>query len=412
MVRVLTAGVLLCAIAAAAQEPQPGRLSAGLDAGWVDAQGNTPWTDGSVGKLLSEGGELTLRRGFLDYAYRLTDTIELRAAAEAYDDDLGPAVDLTEAWAEWRPVPSSPTRYRLRAGAFFPRVSLENTEAGWTSPYTLAASAINTWVAEELRSLGAELSVSRRPAVLGGNQEFAVHASVFLGSDPAGSLLAWRGWSAHGRQTRFGDELPLPPLPQIQPGMMFEAQDPYVTPLREIDDQPGYAVTADWQLRQRLQLRAGRYDNRADPEALVSGQYGWRTRFTHLGLQATLPGGFGVLGQAMTGSTVMGPVMNGAHVVDTSFDAWFLMLTYRSDRHRLSLRRDDFSVTDNDQTPLDDNSDDGSAWTASYRYTMSENLDLVAEYLRIRTHHPAWAYYSLDPLATEQQWQLIVRLAI
>ena len=44
----------------------------------------------------------------------------------------------------------------MKAGAFFPTISLENDDIGWTSPYTLSASAINTWIGEELRTIGTE----------------------------------------------------------------------------------------------------------------------------------------------------------------------------------------------------------------------------------------------------------------
>ncbi len=45
------------------------------------------------------------------------------------------------------------------------------------------------------------------------------------------------------------------------------------------------------------------------------------TKFEHIGAHAALPGDWELLFQWMTGSTVMGPVMNGAHVVDTEFDS-------------------------------------------------------------------------------------------
>jgi len=66
-------------------------------------------------------------------------------------------------FTEWRPVPKSATRYRLKLGAFYPNISLEKVDPAWSSPYTQNFSAINTWIAEEIRTFGAELSMSRRP---------------------------------------------------------------------------------------------------------------------------------------------------------------------------------------------------------------------------------------------------------
>ena len=413
MVRVLVTAALLAgtALPGHAKELRGGhKLDLGLELGYIDASGYESWTEGSVGKLRDNEPGARVSRAFLDFTGKLADTLDARVALEGYDDDLGNAIDVTQAYLEWRPVPKSPTRYRLKLGAFYPRISMENVDPGWSSPYTLNSSAINTWVAEELRSVGAELSISRRPQSLGNAHEFSVHTSVFQGSDPAGSLLAWKGWSIHDRQTRYSDELPLPPLPQIQPGMMFEDQDPYVTPLREIDGRLGFYVTADWKYRRSFQLRVGHYDNRADPLKLISGQYGWTTRFEHVGFQATLPGEVGLIGQWMSGSTVMGPVMNGAHVVDVEYESYFLLLTRAFGDHRISARYDNFDLTQNDRTPEDNNAEYGIGWTLNYRFEMSENVGLVAEWLSIKTHHCGWIYYGLDPTKTERQLQLSLKL--
>ncbi len=63
-------------------------------------------------------------------------------------------VDVTEAWLEWRPVPQSAWRSNVKIGAFYPPVSLEHRAPGWSNPYTISSSALNTWVGEELRTIG------------------------------------------------------------------------------------------------------------------------------------------------------------------------------------------------------------------------------------------------------------------
>jgi hypothetical protein len=274
----------------------------------------------------------------------------------------------------------------------------------------MSFSAINTWVAEELRTFGAELSVSRRPAMFGGNHTFRLQGAAFVGNDPAGSLLAWKGWSVHDRQSRFGDELPLPPLPQIRPGMMFEAQDPFVAPFREIDDRAGFYLNGEWQVGQLLRIRAMHYDNRADPTILDDGQYAWTTKFEHIGAHLALPDNWELLFQWMIGSTVMGPVIDGAHAVDTEYDAKYLMLSKSYDRHRLSARYDNFEVTQNDDTDEDNNSEDGHAWTIAYIYNYSDTMSFAAESLYIKTHHCGWSYYGLDPVLSEKQYQLSLQL--
>jgi len=393
-----------------AQEPSRHDLAFGLDLGYVSVSGYESWTQGSVGKLRHDEDGAVVSRAFLDYEARLTDTIDATVVLEFNDDGLGNVIDFTEAYLEWRPLPRSANRYRLKVGSFYPRISLENVERGWSSPYTMNFSAINTWVAEELRSVGAELSYSRKPASLGGAHEFSVNGAVFWNNDPAGSMLAWKGWSVHDRQTRYSDKLPLPPLPQIQPGMMFSAQDPYVVPLRETDDRASYYLNAEWRYGNRLLARAMHYDNRADPTSLVSGQYGWTTEFDHLGLQTTLPGDTGLIAQWMSGSTVMGPVMNGARVVDVEYDSYFILFTRAFGSHRVSARYDNFEVTQNDSIPEDDNRESGLAWTVGYQYTYSDKISLASEWLSIKTHRRAVVYYDLDPTVVERQFQFTVKL--
>jgi len=383
-----------------------------LDIAYVDVSGLPSWTEGSVGKLRHGDDDFVMNRMFIDYSGRLTDTLNAHVVLEAYDDDLGDAIDFTQAYVEWRPVPKSATRYRLKLGAFYPKISLENVDPAWSSPYTQSFSAINTWIAEEIRTFGAELSMSRRPVSLGGAHAFTIDVATFWGNDPAGSFLAWKGWSVHDRQTRFGDKLPLPPLPQIQPGMMFDDQDPYVEPFREIDGRAGYYATAEWRYGKQFLLRAGHYDNRANPEKEAGGQYAWATKFEHLGLQATLPGEIGLIAQWMIGSSQMGPWLNGAHVVDIEFDSQFALLTRSFNRHRVSVRYDHFEVTQNDQTEEDNNPETGHAWTLGYQFGLSKKVSLAAEWLSIKTHRCANEYYDLPETVTETQLQLLFKLRL
>lgn len=398
--------------AAAAETPDRYKLHTGIDVSYVDASGYQSWTEGFVGKLRYDDNNdgLMFSRAFAEYEYQITDTFNAHAAVEAYDDDIGSTVDFTEAYVEWRPVPQSENRYRLKVGAFYPRISLENVAAGWSSPYTMSSSAINTWVAEELRTIGAELTWSRRPAMLGGAHTIILQGAFFVGNDPTGSLLAWKGWSAHDRQSRFGDELPLPPLPLIQPGELFEAQDPYVAPFREVDNEVGFYVNGEWQFGSRLRVRAMHYDNRAVPTEIDDGQYAWTTKFEHIGAQYSLADGWDLLFQWMSGSTVMGPVVNGAHLVDVEFDSKYLMLTKAYERHRFSMRYDKFDVTQNDDTDDDNNSEDGHIWTFAYFYDFSDKISFGAESLVIKTHRCGLRYYNIATTVTEKQLQFTARL--
>jgi hypothetical protein len=396
----------------AQDRPVTAHVDMGLDISVISASGYPSWLAGSGGKLRydedTEG--LQLSRGFIDYEALITDSVKAHIVSEIYDDDFGPAIDLTEAYVEWRPVPASPTRYRLKAGAFYPRISFENVGPGWSSPYSISPSAINTWVGEELRSVGLELSVSRRPLSLGGEHTFTVNAAVYAGNDPAGGLIAWKGWSIHDRQSRFNDEVPLPPVPRIQPGQWWDEQDPFITPLLEIDEEPGYYINAEWQYGKKFLIRAMHYDNRADPQGIENNQFAWWTKIDHIGFQITLPGDIGLLAQWMDGWTALGRFNNGVYSIDVEFMSQYVLLTRAFDRHRVTARYDHFEMSENDQTPLDENSERGHAWTLAYQYAASSKVSIAAEWLQIFTDRPAFEYYELERRKTETQVQLALRL--
>ena len=388
------------------------QLDVGLDVSFLKTSGHPSWLEGSAGKLRYDQSTdgLQFSRGFLDYETLLADTVKAHVVSEFYDDSFGPAIDLTEAYLEWRPLPVSANRYRVKVGAFYPRISLENVGPGWSSPYSINPSAINTWVGEELRSVGVEFSFSRRLQSLGGAHSFSVHASIFQGNDPAGGLIAWKGWSIHDRQSRFNDEVPLPPIPRIQPGEWWDEQDPFITPLLEIDEEPGYYISAEWRYGKRFLLRAMHYDNLADPQGLEDNQFAWWTYFDSVGLQTTLPGDIGLLAQWMDGFTAWGRYRNGVYSVDNTFQSNYVLLTRSFNRHRLTARYDHFEMDEADTTPLDENSERGHAWTFSYQYNPSEHVSLVAEWLQIFTERPAWAYFGLEERQTETQLQFALRL--
>ena len=131
MGRVLVASILLLSItlSASAVEIASGHEAIfGVEAGYLKTSGHPSWTDGFVGKLRYQDDGLVFNRAFLDYKGRLTDTLRAHLVLEGYDDDLGSAIDFTQAYLEWRPVPKSETRYRLKLGAFYPRISMENID--------------------------------------------------------------------------------------------------------------------------------------------------------------------------------------------------------------------------------------------------------------------------------------------
>src|SRR5262249_32583188 len=143
--------------------------------------------------------------------------------------------------------------------------------------------------------------------------------SAFGSNDPAGTLLGWRGWSLHDRQTGFGDRLAYPVIPGMAPGFPFAQNARWVEPFVEIDRRIGWYPGATAQRSGVFEARALHYDNEGDQTVFDGKQYAWMTHFNAFGLRVELPGRVHVLGQYMDGATYMGRTPDGQDLVDTSF---------------------------------------------------------------------------------------------
>lgn len=375
----------------------------------------TTWLDEGQGKLRfdEDDGPLEFSRAFLEYRGRLAPTLVAHGVLNIQDtkDQL---LDLTEAYLEWRPVPRTPWRVRSRVGAFYPRLSLENVSAGWSSPYLLSSSAINTWIGEELRTVGGELRASRTLPDLPLAPEVSLEAAVFYANDPTGALLNTRGWSIGDRQTGITSALPLPAVPAIEPWIPVERAPDGFEPFQEIDHRAGYYVGAEWRAGESFRIKFVHYDNHGDPEAEKNEEYAWDTSFDHVGVEFVLPGDVGVIGQWLDGKTQAGEDLGPWRVWDSGFDARFLLVTRAFGRHRLSARYDDFDVQPINDPDKYTNRDHGYAWTAGWLYEWSEHVRLGAEYLAIATEHCetlqcAWVFNGLPRTSRQNQLQLSLR---
>jgi hypothetical protein len=394
-----------------------------VDAGYVAA--NTPlgaWTEGGLGKLryaeASDG--FVSSRVLAAYHGRIAATWSATVVGD-YLDDASSGIDIPEAFLEWRPIPTSRNQHQLRLGAFYPPLSLENVETGWQSPFTYSYSAINTWLGEEIRPVGAEWSLRRRLGYEGSPHELRAFASAFYGNDPAGTLLFWRGWSLHDRQSRLNDELPMPPRPVFDYSGAIVGHVPQsVEPFAETDHEPGYYGGVEWRYARRVLVQLAHYDNRADPGSFSDQQWGWGTDFTQAALQASLPWRLGLVAQRAHGSTrwISGARPDGllspvAELVRDDFDSGFVMLTrVFGANHRMALRYDRFE-TSRDEAPPELRSDDGDAWTLSYRYEHSARLQAGIEWLRIESRRDLWPLFYFAPeraTETEVRAQLSYRL--
>jgi hypothetical protein len=377
-----------------------------------------PWTSGEFGKLRFDSAkdEFAGNRLTAEYRGHLTKTLWVNAVAD-YVDDASSGVDLTEAYLDWRPIPESANQHQFRIGAFYPPFSLENGDFGWESPFTTSFSAINTWLGEEIRPLGAEWSLRRQLGYAGSPHRLGTFAGAFYGNDPAGTLLFWRGFSLHDRQTRLNDRLSIPPTPIVIGGVVTGLRPNRVEPFEEIDDEPGYYAGVEWRYARRALFQVAVYDNRADPNEFRDGQWGWRTRFNHVAAQLSLPADFGLISQWMDGATYWlvattpaGMRTPATRLVRDDFESAFVLLTKRiSAAHRVSVRYDRFEFTRGDAFGIDS----GDAWTFGYQYRATEQIGIALEWLTIDSARELWTrFYGLPGNATERQMRLHVNFRV
>jgi hypothetical protein len=377
-----------------------GRLSA------VDAP--TSWTDGGLGKLRSSDSGLSLGQAMLRADADVLDTVGAAVVFNAADDRRG-VVGINEAWLSWNPVPQGAWKSRLKAGAFFPVTSVEidYDSVGWTPSRTISSSAINSWIGEELRTKGVEWTLSRNGRLADSPHNFSLTAALFNGNDPAGTLLGWRGWSISDRITSLSEPLTLPDLPVYRPTGIVFRQSRTIHLFRELDGRIGYYASASYGYRDRIEVAAMHYDNRANPLVVQDHQYGWDTRFNHVSLRAKPGGGWEVLAQAMSGNTIMGP-----NALNASFRSWFALASHRfGPAGNITVRCDHFRISEADRLPSDPNTEHGHALALAYSHDLGQSLSLVTEILNVQSERPARALIGSAPdqrersLSTALRWR-------
>ncbi len=296
----------------------------------------------------------------------------------------------------------TPWRWSLKLGAFYPPISLENTDVGWTSPWTLTPSAINTWVGEELKTIGGEGMLEWRRD--GGT--VSLIAGVFGWNDPAGVLLAYRGWALNDRPTGLFD---LVRLPDANATLWFAPKPLMTSEYNEIDDRPGYYAGVTWRGTGGMELRVLRYDNLADPSAMRNG-IAWETKFWSAGIKAPL-GDFTLLGQAMTGTTEIDPAPGDIDL--WGFQSAYLLLGRQFGAWKLAARADYFATTNPNEVvyaPGERTYEHGEAYTVSASWEPMSHLRLTGEALRVTSVRQQRAFVGESPAQNDIQLQLNARV--
>lgn len=315
---------------------------------------------------------------------------------------------LSEAYLSFKPLGGGRVRFSARAGLMWPRVSLEHSGPEWAVRDTITPSAINSWIGEEVKFVGAEGTASTG---FGGGKLSAT-AAIIDANDTAGALLAFRGWTLDDIKALAYRKLPLPPLnDEIE-----EYQPRYSYPVANIGGgflkRPGWYARIAWELRAPVRIEAIHYTNGGDPEAANANlEWGWRTWFNNVGLVAQLTPQTELRAQAISGRSQMGPVEDGRRWIDLRFRSGFVLVTRRfGQATSLSARVEAFGTRNRGEYVTSEDDERGWAVTGAGKRALGQNLTALVELLHVDSRRAARTRVGLAPHQVQTQLQGSLRL--
>ena len=375
----------------------------------VAANGEQGWLDGGFGKgrignSNTDGGLRVrpyLAEAGLVYQPHFTWSLGGTIAVIAQNGQEQP-FGLSEAFLTYRPLPVGDTRLSVRAGLMWPALSLEHSGPEWAVTNTITPSAINSWIGEEVKVTGLELNATR----MFGAHRITLTAAVFGGDDTAGTLLTFRGWALHDVKATAFSHLPLPPMNAF----MRNAQAPTTRSVIELDGTPGFYTKVSWAPPGPFEVQYFHYDNMADPQKVnATRQWGWRTRFDHIGAILDLGERTRLIGQALTGTTVMGFPRNGPERwVDMRYRSAFVMATRKIDAIAVSARIEAFDTRNHGSVVLPFDDETGWSADAAVRWPLASFATLLGEALYIDSRRDSRARVGEDA----RQHQTILQLSL
>jgi len=375
-----------------------------VDGRVVEPSNQRSWMRGGLGKLRFNGGsdrgpDAVFDQGTVDGKIALGPDFAVLGTLR-FEPTQRTEIDMLEGYVRYQPLASGPWQWRAKAGAFFPPISLENEGVGWTSPWTLTPSAINSWVGEELRTIGGESTVQWRYD--GGALETT--AALFGWSGPAGTLLSDRGWALGDKPTGLLDRLR---LPDVVESRQHKPLPQYEEPFLQIGGSPGWYAGGAWRLDGVGRIAFLHYNNEADTSVTRNGQVGWRTKFNSLGVETAI-GDIVLLAQGMSGSTEIDPTAN-FHSITWFNSAYLLAGRYFGD-WSVAGRVEFFGTRERHDPATPELSEHGHAETLAVSWRPLRMLRLTAEALRVESYRLDRTSAGLDPRAVENQYQFSARL--
>lgn len=289
-----------------------------------------------------------------------------------HNPDQRAPIDIVEAYLRYKPLQLSAIQYGARIGAFFPPVSFENEALAWGNKYTITNSAANTWIAEEIRPIGAEFTADYRGETL----RAGVQATVFWGNDRAGDALGFRGFTLNDSKIGLFGNLPVSSVE----GFRQNAEN---QPFVETDQRPGFALGANVIQQGLGEVRFYAYDNRSDTTQVGSEGRLWRTRFINVSAKPDTGDKWTVIGQFQIGDTRVQPTDDNTRFFGTDFSTASILVAKEFGDLQLASRIEYFDQNDPSTIGAIPLAENGWASTNTLRYKAGRHHIITAEYLHV-----------------------------
>ena len=239
---------------------------------------------------------------------------------------------------------------------------------------------------DELRTIGSEATVKWHT----GLGTFSALGAIFCCDDPAGVLIADRGWALDDRPTGLFEE---PHVPDATLAL-YDRDFPDRTPIfKELDDRVGWYAGGAWDNAGIGRLQALYYDNDGNPNAHDDDYFAWHTRFWSAGARTDIAG-VTFLAQGLTGSTTV----SSDPIATTHFWSGYGLVSYDFDDWRISGRAELFGTSG--ALP-----ETGHALTAALSWMPRDFLRATAEFLSVVSNRPERATFGGAPRQTSNQAQ-------
>jgi hypothetical protein len=359
----------------------------------------TSWLKGGLGKFRYGNSQNVGGEGVLQADYKFGGVFHAVTVLRA-EPQTPSVVDALETYLRYDDSDGGDFSWSVKGGAFFPTISLENDDIGWTSPYTLTPSAINSWVGNELRTIGSEGTVRWNT---GGWGTVSLIGALYCCNEETGTLMAERGWTMDDRPTGLFERVRIPDATL----RLFHAPVPGNTGMfNQIDGNPGWYAGAAWQIPGIAQLSITRYDNRSDPAAVTSRDQAWGTKFWNFGARTQL-GGVTLIAQQLSGYTEL---VFGTGENASKFQSGFLLASYDLDDWRFSAREDLFQ-TRRVEASNSNFDEDGNATTGAVSWSGLDGLRLTAEVIKMNSRRGEYVPAGLGLNRSDIQVQFDTRFS-